>query len=73
MNETPLPSHPPPPPRSTRQVFCHMKAGVALDASLPGADAIRGRLLATRLKSEWGCLSLTGEGGRCCYCGSCYS
>jgi len=40
-------------------VLCHLKAGVDLAPTLPGAAAIRARLLSTRLRSEWGCLSLT--------------
>lgn len=42
-----------------RQVFCHLKAGVEVGPQLPGAPAAAARLLATRVESRWGCLSLT--------------
>lgn len=47
-----------PPPHT--QVFCHLKAGVE-PSQLLGATAIAPRLLTTRVLSEWGSLSLTGE------------
>jgi hypothetical protein len=39
-------------------ILVHLKQGVSL-AGLPGGDWIRGKLLPTRIKSEWGDASLT--------------